>query len=148
MFNIPVKKLKGIEKGSFVVLNASIREYSKLKNLEGDSNSDSYLTNRYTELMYVVDDDTLGDGKFISCIPVIYNTNDTWQSDLFRRIHAKKTLIMHKKESVSSIYIDPQTYIDDVFPNCGYDFGRIARHINFAYSDRLKKAGIYIHIEE
>ena len=63
MFNIPIKRLKGVEKGSFVVLN---------KELKGGTEFQEHI-----DLMYVVNGDVLRNGKLVRVVPVLYNMEDS-----------------------------------------------------------------------
>lgn len=82
MFNIPVKKLKGVETGTFVVLNQDA-----LPESGGRTEVQDKLF-----LGYVVNDDYMRNGKFAKIIPVIYDVhNDRYQhtcTEMQRRMYS------------------------------------------------------------
>tara|TARA_B100000767_G_C19292598_1_gene340084 strand:- start:59 stop:502 length:444 start_codon:yes stop_codon:yes gene_type:complete len=72
MFNIPVKKLRGVETGTFVVLNQDALPESDDRTIIQDN----------LELGYVVSGDYMRNGKFVKVIPVIYGVEeDKYQYD-------------------------------------------------------------------
>jgi hypothetical protein len=83
MFNIPIKKLKGVEKGSFVVLN---------KELKGDTDFQYNI-----DLMYVINSDVLRNGELVRVVPVLFNMQDSgYQQVCVNMIRAKETYVFEK----------------------------------------------------
>ena len=83
MFNIPVKKLKGVEKGSFVVLN---------KELKGDTDFQYNI-----DLMYVINSDVLRNGKLVRVVPVLFNMKDSgYQHTCIDMIRNKESFVFEK----------------------------------------------------
>ena len=83
MFNIPIKRLKGVEKGSFVVLN---------KELVGDTDFQYNI-----DLMYVINSDVLRNGKLVRVVPVLFNMQDSgYQHTCIDMIGAKETYVFEK----------------------------------------------------
>jgi len=87
MFNIPVKKLKGVEKGSFVVLN---------KELKGDTNFQENIN-----LMYVINSDVLRNRKLVRVVPVLFNMEESgYQHTCIDMIRAKETYVFEKSSLI------------------------------------------------
>ena len=87
MFNIPIKRLKGVEKGSFVVLN---------KELKGDTNFQYNI-----DLMYVINSDVLRNGKLVRVIPILFSMEDSgYQHACLDMIRAKKTYVFEKSSLI------------------------------------------------
>ena len=87
MFNIPVKKLKGVEKGSFVVLN---------KELVGDSEFQYNI-----DLMYVINSDVLRNGELVRVVPVLFNMEHSgYQHTCIDMIRAKETYMFEKSSLI------------------------------------------------
>ena len=86
MFNITVKKKRGVELNSLVVFNDDCNKQFK------ESNMPSLASE--LELMYVVNDDTFRDGKFVSVVPVIIDKDDSYQRMGFNRIPKKKRRVI------------------------------------------------------
>lgn len=83
MFNIPIKRLKGVEKGSFVVLN---------KELKGDTHFQHNI-----DLMYVINSDVLRNGKLVRVVPVLFNMeNSGYQHTCIDMIRGKETYVFEK----------------------------------------------------
>ena len=83
MFNIPIKRLKGVEKGSFVVLN---------KELKGDTYFQENI-----DLMYVINSDVLRNGKLVRVVPVLFNMeNSSYQHTCIDMIRNKESFVFEK----------------------------------------------------
>ena len=72
MFNIAVKKKRGVELNTLVVFNEDYHDQCIKSN-------DRSLVSEL-ELMYVVNADTFRDGKFVSVVPVILDQFDSYQT--------------------------------------------------------------------
>ena len=89
MFNIPVKKLKGVETGTFVVLNQDALP---------ESDDRTYLQEAL-QLGYVANDDYMRNGEFVKVLPIIYDAkNDRYQYDCEALQKRKQHFIFHKSQ--------------------------------------------------
>lgn len=83
MFNIPIKRLKGVEKGSFVVLN---------KELKGDTHFQENI-----DLMYVINGDVLRNGKLVRVVPILFNSEHSgYQHTCIDMIRNKESFVFEK----------------------------------------------------
>tara|TARA_B100000768_G_scaffold143764_1_gene136036 strand:- start:288 stop:725 length:438 start_codon:yes stop_codon:yes gene_type:complete len=89
MFNIPVRKKRGVETGTFVVLN---------KEALPESDDRTYLQEAL-QLGYVANDDYMRNGEFVKVLPVIYDAeNDRYQYDCEKLQMLKQHFIFHKSQ--------------------------------------------------
>jgi len=89
MFNIPVKKLRGVETGTFVVLNQDALPESDDRTIIQDK----------LELGYVVSGDYMRNGKFVKVIPVIYGAaEDKYQYDCEEMQKLKQSFVFPKDQ--------------------------------------------------
>lgn len=103
MFNIPVKKLRGVETGTFVVLN---------QNTLPEIDDRTYLQNAL-QLGYVANDDYMRNGEFAKVLPVIYDCqNDRYQYDC-EELQKLKLHFIFPKNQLKAYHYGLRTLSDD-----------------------------------
>ena len=131
MFNIPLKKERGIQAGDFVVPNAEIIAWrEELSPEDGVKN---------VNMMFVVNHDYMRDGKYMLCVPVAVG-NERWQSDLWDNIKNTRTYMYHKDSLVREQ--DPVKHRLDNFDNAGNTFTQVCNNINHYYKKLLHNWGV------
>ena len=103
MFNIPVRKKRGVETGTFVVLNQDTLP-------EGDNRT--YLQEAL-QLGYVANDDYMRNGEFVKVLPIVYDQeNDKYQYDC-EELQKKKKFFIFPKNQLKAFHDGLRTLSDD-----------------------------------
>ena len=134
MFNIPLKKERGIQAGDFVVPTAEFKAWMKDRCLHSTDN-----TEEVKHIMYVIDSDVMRDGKYISVLPIVVG-NEKWQRDTVQKQHEKKSYTY----SVDSFV--RQDHPEKTYHSLGFDLGnrlsRIIYNVNDYYESIFHKRGM------
>jgi len=104
MFNIPVKKLKGVETGTFVVLNQDA--------LPESENCRTEVQNKLF-LGYVVNDDYMRNGKFAKIIPIIYDVHNDRYQHTCREMHQRMYSYIFPKDQLKAHHDTLEMFSDD-----------------------------------
>ena len=104
MFKIPIKKVRGIEDGTYVVLADGLNEKACEKNPyidpyfygNEDIEQQGYVL-KFFKMGYVLDNPFRDKSGYRTIIPVVFDSNDYWQRNADRYLWSKqKTFIMNK----------------------------------------------------
>tara|TARA_B110000902_G_scaffold101665_1_gene120249 strand:+ start:3312 stop:3764 length:453 start_codon:yes stop_codon:yes gene_type:complete len=130
MFNIPLKKERGIQAGDFVVPTAEFKTWMEAK-------FDHIAPSQY--MMYVIDGDVMRDGKYISLIPIVM-TDQKWQREAQQDTYIKKSYIYSK-----DVFVREDTP-EKAYHNLGFELGntlaRVLYGINNQYSKQFHERGM------
>lgn len=142
MFNIPIKKQRGVEKGSFVALKESIvNSASQSYSSNVELSSDSITAN--SSLFFVVDDSAMGSKGLIRVIPLVYeNSRDYYQTALYSKILRKEKSYLYKREDLKIILEDPDNYLMDRSCNVARSMNSTLTFINQFYKNVIKDSEI------
>lgn len=105
------KKLRGVELGSFVVLNQNVKTHAH-KHTEK-----AYEANKFMDLGYVVDVNPMGTKEYCIVIPVVYDINDPWQRRNQKRIIGRGVKYMFRKKDLTCVTINPFRWMNDALGN-------------------------------
>lgn len=113
MFKIPTKKVKGIEKGAFVVLTPELRKQAIAD--VGDAwpfhdktGARANYVSRHLCMGYVSDSDALRNKGFVFVIPVLFDNRDAYQRNVERYIWRNKKQFLYKREDLVVVLSDPK----------------------------------------
>lgn len=138
---IKPKKVKGIEKGTFVVLRRSVREAA---NVDISLNTGLYY-NKYMEIMYVVDADFMRTKELVECIPIMFDKRSSSQLALVGRkgMATKKKMFLYHKDSLQPLLYDIKSYAESRADNPDHlYFTQNIQNINYYYKDILTSRGL------
>ena len=129
MFNIPLKKERGIQAGDFVVPTAEFKIWME----------DRYLPRDVNHMMYVIDGDVMRDGKYISVIPIVVG-DEKWQRETVQKQHEKKSYTY----SVDSFVRDghPEKTYHSLSFDLGNTLARIIYNVNECYKNIFHERGM------
>lgn len=113
MFKIPTKKVKGIEKGAFVVLTPELRKQAIADvgdawPFHGKTGAKANYVSRHLCMGYVSDSDALRNKSFAFVIPVLFDNRDAYQRNVKRYIWGNKKQFLYKREDLVIILDDPR----------------------------------------
>lgn len=140
MFNIPVKKLRGIEKGTYVVLTDFCKEHAKGQYSSQIKRSQKYA-NKFLEMGYIVDNDVLKDGNFCLVVPILFDKNDPWQRSSQRYITEKGKSFVYHKKSLVVVHSNPHEVYDKLMQesfNRYIAFPNTINRVNANYGSKMK----------
>jgi len=115
MFRIPNKKIRGVEKNTFVVLNKTCRACADKPDTSAKGGEFSrFNNNKFTELMFVINGDALRNGEFAEVIPVVFDADDRNQWKNIRYRIRKKRILLYRKSQLEPILGNPKDYFDEI----------------------------------
>jgi hypothetical protein len=139
MFNIPLKKERGIQAGDFVVPTAEFKTWmeDRYLNLPGNNVIIDSLEVKY--MMYVIDSDVMRDGKYISVIPIVIG-DEKWQRDT-----QQKTYIQKAYTYSADAFVREDTP-EKAYHNLGFELGntlvRVLYNVNNQYEKVFHERGM------
>ena len=140
MFIVP-KKIRGIEKGTFVVLKKSIREDANI-NVDLDENKHLYF-NKYIELLYVVDSDFMKCGEFVECIPVVFDSRKHNQKQIMSVIGKNAKTYAFSSNNLQPMLYNISDYVSLRMDNpMWFNFKYAVNEINHRYRHVLKQRNV------
>ena len=121
MFNIPLKKERGIQAGDFVVPTAEFKTWMK----------DKYLLD-FKYMMYVIDGDVMRDGKYISVIPIVIS-DEKWQRDTQEKTYMQKAYTYSKDAFVR------EDAPEKAYHNLGFELGNTLARVLYNVNNQYEK---------
>ena len=129
MFNIPLKKERGIQAGDFVVPTAEFKTWMEARH---QISSTQYM-------MYVINGDVMRDGKYISVIPIVIG-DEKWQRDTQQETYIQKAYTYS-----ADAFVREDTP-EKAYHNLGFELGntlvRVLYNVNNQYEKVFHERGM------
>ena len=129
MFNIPLKKERGIQAGDFVVPTAEFKTWMEARH---QISSTQYM-------MYVINGDVMRDGKYISVIPIVIG-DEKWQRDTQQKTYIQKAY------TYSADAFKREDNPEKAYHNLGFELGntlvRVLYNVNNQYEKVFHERGM------